>query len=216
MPSVCELKIALKAKGIKGITGLNKGQLEALLNKGGSSAPKKDKLYNKAEKFLNELNKEFTPAATKGESPKVAEKKITKKARIVKPLMITYKDQPLNKVEPKSARGSVKHSALPADKPPPKLKKPKQTEDERFDMLNTKTQSTKCLKLMKQAGLKTQADLRKYIITNHPDKIKNYDPNSKAAILYKELSNCSTAFKNIKYYLTEGLIKGFKGLPPEN
>lgn len=34
MPSICELKMELKAKGIKGITGLNKAGLEALL-KGG-------------------------------------------------------------------------------------------------------------------------------------------------------------------------------------
>ena len=33
MPSVCELKVELKAKGIKGITGLNKAGLQALLNK---------------------------------------------------------------------------------------------------------------------------------------------------------------------------------------
>lgn len=193
MPTVCEIKVALKAKGIKGISGLNKAGLQSLLNKGGGNQPKSETPPAKP--------KPFTPALTKGESPKVAEKKIIKKQKVMKPLMITYKEEDKTKIEAK---------------PPPKLKKPKQTEDERLDMLNTKTQSTKCLKLMKQAGLKTQADLRKYIITNHPDKIKNYDPNSKAAILYRELSSCSTAFKNMKYYLTEGLIKGFKGLPPEN
>lgn len=230
MPTVCEIKVELKSKGIKGISGLNKAGLQSLLNQpfkkvepksargtppavapksARGTSPAKDKLYNKAEKFLNKMDKEmtkpkpFTPAATKGESPKIAEKKITKKARIVKPLMITYKEPSEEKAETKA-------------KPPPKLKRPKQTEDERIDMLTTKTQATKCLKLMKQAGLKTQADLRKYIITNHPDKVKNYDPNSKAAILYRELSSCSTAFKNMKNYLTEGLIKGFKGLPPEN
>ena len=89
--------------------------------------------------------------------------------------------------------------------------KPKQTEDERFDMLTTKTQATKCLKLIKKAGIKNEAELRKYIIANHPDK-KNYDPNSKEAILYKELVSCATAFKNMKVYLAEGSLKGFKGL----
>ena len=198
MVTICDLKVALKAKGIKGITGLNKGQLEALLRSEGSAPPKKepkkDKLYNKAENFLNKMDKTFTPAATKGETPKVAEKKITKKEKVIKPLMIKYKEPSEEKKEP------------------PKLKKkPKQTEDERFDMLTTKTQATKCLKLIKKAGIKNEAELRKYIIANHPDK-KNYDPNSKEAILYKELSSCSTAFKNMKFYLAEGSIKGFKGL----
>ena len=32
MPTVCEIKVALKAKGIKGITGLNKSQLQSLLD----------------------------------------------------------------------------------------------------------------------------------------------------------------------------------------
>jgi hypothetical protein len=231
MPSVCELKVALKAKGIKGITGLNKSGLEKLL-KGGSNetmpskeAPKKkDALYNKAEKFLNKMDKEmnkaktvshsvsggalpsernkpFTPAPTKGESPKIAEKKITKKAKPPQILRLTYK-------EPDEAKKETK--------PPPKLKKPKQTEDERIDMLDAKIQSRECLKLMKKAKLKTIADLKKYIIANHPDKVKNYDPTSASAILYRELSNCSTAFRNLKMYLASGAIKGFKGLPPDN
>jgi len=213
MPTVCEIKVALKAKGIKGISGLNKTALQSLLNKGGSNvetalSAKSDKsLYNKAEKFLNKMDKEmnkpkpFTPAATKGDTPKIAEKKITKKARVPQQLRLTYK-------EPDEAKKEAK--------PPPKLKKSKQTEDERIDMLNAKIQSTKCIKLMKKAGLKTIAELRKYIITNHPDKVKNYDPNSKAAILYRELSNCATAFRDLKMYLASGAIKGFKGLPPDN
>ena len=184
--TICEIKMELKAKGIKGITGLNKGQLEALLRSEGSSAAPKKEPKPKA----------FTPAATKGESPKVAEKKITKKEKVMKPLMITYKEPSETKKETKA---------------PPKIKRPKQTEDERFDMLTTKTQATKCLKLIKKAGIKNEAELKKYIIENHPDK-KNYDPDSKEAILYKELSSCATAFKNMKFYLAEGLIRGFKGL----
>jgi hypothetical protein len=212
MPTVCEIKVALKAKGIKGISGLNKTALQSLLNKGGSNAQtapsaKSDKsLYNKAEKFLNKMDKEmnkpkpFTPAQTKGDTPKIAEKKITKKARAPQQLRLTYK-------EPDEAKKEAK--------PPPKLKKPKQTEDERLYMLNAKIQSTKCLKLMKKAGLKTIAELRKYIVTNHPDKVKNYDPTSASAILYRELSNCSTAFRDLKMYLASGAIKSFKGLPPD-
>jgi len=77
MPSICELKIELKTKGIKGITGLNKSGLEALLKDGQKKEPPKPK--------------PFVPAPTKGDSPKVAEKKITKKEKTFKPLMITYK-----------------------------------------------------------------------------------------------------------------------------
>jgi len=75
--SICELKIELKAKGIKGITGLNKSGLEALLKGGQKKEPPK--------------SKPFVPAPTKGSSPKVAEKKISKKEEPFKPLMITYK-----------------------------------------------------------------------------------------------------------------------------
>jgi hypothetical protein len=228
MPTICEIKVALKAKGIKGISGLNKTALQSLLNKSGSNSEialssKSDKfLYNKAEKFLNKMDKEmnkaktvshsvsggalpsernkpFTPAPTKGESPKVAEKKITKKARAPQILRLTYK-------EPDEAKKEAK---------PPKLKKPKQTQNDRIVMLNTKRQATQCLTLMKKAGLKTLTELKKYIVTNHPDKVKNYDPNSKAAILYKELSSCSGAFRNMKNYLAEGSIVSFKGLPPD-
>jgi len=80
MPSICELKMELKAKGIKGITGLNKSGLEALL-KGGKSAPKKEV----------EKPKPFTPAPTKGATPVVAEKQIDKKIKPPKVLMLTNK-----------------------------------------------------------------------------------------------------------------------------
>jgi hypothetical protein len=187
MPTVCEIKVALKAKGIKGISGLNKAGLQSLLNKGGSNKEPKEPPKPKP----------FTPAATKGDTPKVAEKKITKKERVPQQLRLTYKEPDESKKESKA---------------PPKLKKPKQTEDERIKMLKTKREGDHCNKLMKKAGLKTEADLRNYIIKNHPDKVKNYDPNSAAANLYKELLNCSTVYKNIKGYIEDGLIKGFKGL----
>jgi len=202
MPTVCEIKVALKAKGIKGISGLNKSALQSLLNKGGSNQEPKEPPKPKP----------FTPAATKGDTPKVAEKKITKKERVPQQLRLTYKPETV----PDSGSGGALSSKRKEAKPPPKLKKPKQTEDERIDMLDAKIQSRECLRLMKKAKLKTIADLRNYIIKNHPDKVKNYDPNSASAILYRELSNCSTAFRNLKMYLESGAIKGFKGLPPDN
>jgi hypothetical protein len=89
--TICELKIELKAKGIKGISGLNKSGLEALL-KGGKSAPKKE--VSKA--------KPFTPAPTKGDTPVVAEKQIDKKIKPPKVLMLTYKPKKESKPKTKS------------------------------------------------------------------------------------------------------------------
>ena len=40
MPTICDLKVELKSKGIKGYAGLNKSQLQSLL-KTGKAAPKK-------------------------------------------------------------------------------------------------------------------------------------------------------------------------------
>jgi hypothetical protein len=100
MPSICELKMELKAKGIKGITGLNKSGLESLL-KGGKSAEKPTP---------------FTPAPTKGESPKVAEKPIDKKVKPPKVLMLTYKSikekkQPKPKKETKQMKFYEEHKS---------------------------------------------------------------------------------------------------------
>ena len=200
MPSICELKMELKAKGIKGITGLNKAGLEALLKGGISNSKKGDPLYNKAEKFLNKMDKlqpnsargtppaqkSFTPAATKGDTPKVAEKKIEKKIKVSKPLMITYKEPNKESDKPKKA--------------PPKLKKVPKTKEEQFaDNLykfNLRKQAAHCKKLMKKLKIKSIEELRKYIIMNHPDK-KNYDPNSAEAEIYKEVSNCSNTMKEL-------------------
>jgi hypothetical protein len=103
MPSICELKIALKAKGIKGITGLNKAGLERLLS-GGKTETKKE------AKKEEPKPKPFTPAPTKSESPKVAEKPINKKIKAPKMLMITYKEP---KNEPKKESKAVKPQKTP-------------------------------------------------------------------------------------------------------
>jgi hypothetical protein len=102
MPSVCELKIALKAKGIKGITGLNKSGLERLLSGGKTEAKKEEP-----------KPKPFTPAPTKGESPKVAEKPINKKIKAPKPpklLMLTNK--PIKEKKPKKQTKKMKFYEL--------------------------------------------------------------------------------------------------------
>jgi len=169
MPSICELKMEIKAKGLKGVTGLNKAGLEALL-KSGKSAPKKEPSKPKP----------FKPAETKGASPVVAEKKIDKKIKPPQQLRITYK-------EPTKA---TKTKAPPV---------PKLTASEKAEQYNIKAnariQKNHCLKLMKKAKLTDENELKKYIISNHPDKIKNYNPNSEAANLYKELLTCYNFFK---------------------
>ena len=171
MVTVCDLKVALKAKGIKGISGLNKSGLQSLLNKGGN---------NTAETKEPSKPKPFKPAETKGASPVVAEKKIDKKTKPPQQLRITYK-------EPTKA---TKTKAPPV---------PKLTASEKAEQYNIKAnariQKNHCLKLMKKAKLTDENDLKKYIISNHPDKIKNYNPNSEAANLYKELLTCYNFFK---------------------
>jgi len=97
MPSICELKMELKAKGIKGITGLNKSGLEALLKSGKSV----------------EKPTPFTPAPTKGESPKVAEKPIDKKVKPHKVLMLTNKQvkEPKPKKQTKQMKFYEEHKS---------------------------------------------------------------------------------------------------------
>jgi len=56
MPTVCELKVELKRKGIKGISGLNKAGLEKLLKEG--KPTKKDDLKEKADKLFAEMDKD--------------------------------------------------------------------------------------------------------------------------------------------------------------
>ena len=58
MPTICDLKIELKKKGIKGISGLNKGQLQSLLD-GKKPEPKTNKSFKPV----------VTPAKTAGNKP---------------------------------------------------------------------------------------------------------------------------------------------------
>lgn len=81
--SICELKMELKAKGIKGYSGLNKSQLEALLKEGKKKEPAKPK--------------PFVPALTKGASPVVAEKKIDKKIKLPKSFYVPFNPTKLSK-----------------------------------------------------------------------------------------------------------------------
>jgi len=89
--TICDLKVELKEKGVKGITGLNKSGLQALLNKHKkTTSPKRSKSPTEEKKQYHKPTP-FTPAPTKGESPKVAEKPITKKVKPPKVLMLTNK-----------------------------------------------------------------------------------------------------------------------------
>ena len=52
MPTICDLKAELKKKNIKGITGLNKTELQQLLDTG--KAPKKENKKNESKKEVKE------------------------------------------------------------------------------------------------------------------------------------------------------------------
>jgi hypothetical protein len=175
---VCELKVALKAKGIKGITGLNKSGLEKLL-KGGKSAPK-EAPKSKPSPPLKEppkavpKPKPFTPAPTKGESPTVAEKPINKKAP----------------ASPKSPKMPSK--AKPPPKPPPPPKLSEEMETDRFALMQ---ELPKCKGYFKKANITSDDELKKYLIRNHPDR-KIYK-NKEEEELYKEISNCYSIVKEL-------------------
>lgn len=185
MPSVCELKMELKAKGIKGITGLNKAGLEALLRSKGSAPPKqspKEAPKSKPSPPPKEppkavpKPKPFTPAPTKGESPKVAEKPINKKAP----------------ASPKSPKMPAKAKPPPKPPPPPKLSEEMQF-DNRFELMK---ELPKCKVYFKKAKITSDDELKQYLIKNHPDK-KNYK-NKEEEELYKEISNCYNVVKGLK------------------
>jgi hypothetical protein len=190
MPSVCELKMELKAKGIKGITGLNKAGLEALLRSKGSAPPKpspKEAPKAKPPPAPKEAPKAppkppapkpFTPAPTKGESPKVAEKPINKKAP----------------ASPKSPKMPSKAKPPPAPKAPkpPKLSEEMEI-DNRFELMK---ELPKCKVYFKKAKITSDDELKQYLIKNHPDK-KNYK-NKEEEELYKEISNCYSVVKGLK------------------
>ena len=72
MPTICELKIAIKEKGLKGITGLNKGDLEILLKTGKAPIKKTPK-----------IKQEVKPDMKKEEPVKEAKKVKVKKGEMV-------------------------------------------------------------------------------------------------------------------------------------
>ena len=100
--TICDLKVELKKKGIKGITGLNKAELQKLLD-GGKSMPKKDK--KKEEKPKPEVKKEKPKPEVKKEKPKPE----VKKEEIKKPLLLTFKapEPPKTKGPPPLANKSL-------------------------------------------------------------------------------------------------------------
>lgn len=84
MPSVCEIKIELKKQGIKGITGKNKAELEALLKSGKSDVkPKEKKPDKKPESKVKDIIKKFEKKADKKDSKKEPKK----------PLLLKFKEE---------------------------------------------------------------------------------------------------------------------------
>ena len=191
MPSVCELKIALKSKGIKGISGLNKKELEALLKGGSKEAPKTSPKAKPAPAPKEAPKpappketpkappkppapKPFTPAPTKGKSPKVAEKPVSKKAS----------------TPPKPPPAPPKPKPPPKPTPPPKLSD--EVETDRFALMR---ELPKCKGYFKKANITSDYELKKYIFINHPDR-KTYN-NKEEEELYKEISNCYSVVKEL-------------------
>jgi len=84
MPTVCEIKIELKKQGIKGITGKNKAELEALLKSGKSDVkPKEKKPDKKPESKVKDIIKKFEKKADKKDSKKEPKK----------PLLLKFKEE---------------------------------------------------------------------------------------------------------------------------
>lgn len=159
MPSICELKMELKAKGIKGITGLNKSGLERLLAEGKAEAkPEVPK------------PKPFTPAPTKGDTPKVAEKKIDKKVKAPM-LRLTYKEP---KEEPKK------------ESKPPSEKDIKKTLKKLKDILGAGGAGitiTNCKEFMCKYNIYSKDDFRKWLLKYHSDKGGTIDDTELKAII---------------------------------
>jgi len=85
MPSVCEIKIELKKKGIKGLTGKNKAELEALLKSGKSDVKTKEKKPDKKpESKVKDIKKKYE---------KKADKKPEQKKEPKKPLLLKFKEE---------------------------------------------------------------------------------------------------------------------------
>ena len=72
MPSVCELKIELKKRGIKGRSGLNKSELEKLLATGVSAPPK---TKSKSEPKPEPKPPKEAPKEARGSDPKLLKMK---------------------------------------------------------------------------------------------------------------------------------------------
>jgi hypothetical protein len=186
--TICDLKVELKEKGIKGISGLNKAELQALLNKHKKTeSPKRAKsptekkeapkpTPKKAPKAPSKPStpKPFTPAPTKGESPKVTEKPINKEPP----------------PPPKPSPAPAKPKPPPKPTPPPKLSD--EAEIDRYELMQ---ELPKCKGYFKKANITSDYELKKYIFINHPDR-KTYK-NKEEEELYKEISNCYSVVKEL-------------------
>lgn len=76
MPTIKELKAELKAKGIKGITGKKKAELEAMLAKAEGEKDENDAFFEDAYKKLGKTPKTKKSKTDMGSFLKSAEKKL--------------------------------------------------------------------------------------------------------------------------------------------
>ena len=113
MPTIKELKVELKAKGIKGITGKKKAELEAMLAKAEGEKDENDAFFEDAYKKLGKTPKKTKKSKTNmGTFLKSAEKKI--KAPYVKQFTRDPKTGKLMKIPTEPAID--KQISLPKEK----------------------------------------------------------------------------------------------------
>jgi hypothetical protein len=98
---------------------------------------------------------------------------------------------------PKAAK-AAKAPKAPPPPPTPKARKPrkKKKDDASRPISSDVKELTRCKQLFKKFNIKNEAELKKYIITHHPDKGK-YELDSEEANEYKEISNCFTIIKSV-------------------
>lgn len=214
--TICELKMEIKAKGIKGITGLNKSGLERLLAEG------KAKAKSEVPK-----PKPFTPAPTKGDTPKVAEKKVDKKIKAPTMLRLTYKEpkeepkkEPKKEVKPNKvpllnelqmiildkniddinellkSMGFAKYVLKNATEKARKalfniIKKDYASKEKNIKRINiegfiARFNKENCADIMCKYGINSKAEFKEWVLKNHPDKGGTIDMDD-----FKQIITCA-------------------------
>ena len=136
-----------------------------------------------------------TPAPKAAKAPKPAK---TPKAKKPPP--------PPPPPPPKPAKAPKAKKPPPPPPKPAKAKKPAGPPPPPPRVPNSVREMVKCRKLFIKLNITSEAELKKYIIAQHPDK-GNYELDSKEADEYKEISNCYTLIKALDEDVKERVVK---------